>query len=62
MCFLVSGYPNEALALVFDILHDKTFNNNNHEQLFTKVEVALQLGKYPSLATDTEVNSCFRIY
>ena len=39
-------------------------------QLFTEVEVASrgvyrtakQLGKYPRLATDTEVNNCFSIY
>ena len=53
--------------------HQRLVSNNTIflKQLFTKVEVASggyfnraakRRGKYPLLAIDTEVNSCFRMY
>ena len=47
------------------MLEKKIINNYSPKGRWLAVDIyqaAKQRGKYPTLATDTEVNSCFRIY
>ena len=50
---------------LFLFIHSYIFNNYSPKWRWLVVDIyraAKRRGKYPTLATDTEVNSCFSIY
>ena len=58
-------YPSNLLRNAHSFENWGIFNNYSPKWRWLAMDIYLaasRLGKYPTLATDTEVNSCFSIY